>query len=100
MSENLPALSGGLLPSKLDRQLSRELARIEANTVLASRRDQARIERVAGTAERGMLRAAQIGALEATLAHSLPNAAAYVHASAVAGAIGIAGVVHDATRGS
>jgi hypothetical protein len=28
-----------------------------------------------------------------------PNAAGYVHASAVAGAIGIAGVVHDAARG-
>jgi len=92
--------TGGLLPSRLDRQLSRALEQIDAQQVVAMHRDQARLDRVAGTAERGMVRAAQLGVLEATLVQMAPNAAAYVHASAVGGAMGIAGVVHDASRGA
>ena len=91
--------SGGLLPSRIDRQVSRALEQIDAQQLVAMHRDQARLDRVAGTAERGMVRAAQIGALEAGLVQMTPNAAAYVHASAVGGAIGIAGVVHDAGTG-
>lgn len=90
--------SGGLLPSRLDRQMARALEQIDANTAVAVRRDQARLERVAGTAERGMARAGQIGALEAAIVQTCPDSAPYVHASAVAGALGIAGVVYDASR--
>lgn len=100
MPHNLPALTGGLLPTRLDRQVSKALVQIDAASIVASHRDQARLDRIAGTTERGMVRAAQIGVLEATLAQMAPNAAAYVHASAVAGAISIAGVVHDAGRGA
>jgi hypothetical protein len=92
--------AGGLLPSRLDRQVAKALEQIDAQQLVAMRRDQARIDRVAGTAERGMVRAAQLGVLEATLAQMAPSAAAYVHASVVGGAIGIAGVVHDAGRGA
>ncbi len=92
--------SGGLLPSRLERQVSKALEQIDAEQLVAARRDQARLDRVAGTAERGMVRAAQLGVLEATLVQMAPHAAAYVHASAVGGAIGIAGVVHDASRGA
>jgi hypothetical protein len=100
MPDNLPALSGGLLPSKLDRQVSKALARIDASSMVATHGDQVRLDRIAGTAERGMMRAAQIGVLEVTLAQMAPNAAGYIHASAVAGAINLAGVVHDAGRGA
>jgi hypothetical protein len=101
MSDNLPALTGGLLPYKLDRQVSKAVARIDAASIVASHRDQARLDRIAGTTERGMMRAAQIGVLEATLVQMAPtNAAGYIHASAVAGAINVAGVVHDAGRGA
>jgi hypothetical protein len=96
MTDNLPALTGGLL---LDRQVSRSLARTDAALAVAVHRDQARLDRVATTAERGMVRAAQLGNLEAALIQGAPHAVGYVHASAVAGAIGIAGVVHDASRG-
>ncbi len=99
MSDNLPALSSGLLPSRLDRQISKALSRLDADQLVALHRDQTRLDRVATTAERGMTRAAQLGALEASLVSVVPNAAGYVHAATVAGAIGIAGVVHDATRG-
>jgi hypothetical protein len=91
--------SGSLLPSRSNRQIARAIERIDAAQLVATHRDQACLDRVATTAERGMARAAQLGALEATFAQMAPNAAGYVHASAVAGAIGIAGVVHDAARG-
>jgi hypothetical protein len=91
--------SGGLFPSKIDRQVSKALEQIDASTLVAIRRDEARLDRVAGIARRGMVRAAEIGGLEATLTQAVPNAAAYVHASAVAGALGIAEVVYDAARG-
>jgi len=90
---------GGLLPSRLERQVAKALEQIDANQLVALRRDQARIDRAAITAERGMVRAAQLGGLEAALVQVNPNAAAYVHASAVGGAFGIAGVVYDAGRG-
>lgn len=99
MADNLPVLTGGLFPSRLDRQLSRALERIDASTALAIHRDQARMDRVAGTAERGMVRAAQLGSLEVALAQSAPHAAGYVHAVATAGALGIASVVYEAGRG-
>jgi alkylhydroperoxidase/carboxymuconolactone decarboxylase family protein YurZ len=91
--------TGGLFPSKIDRQVSKALEQIDASTLVAMRRDEARLDRVAGTARRGMVRAAEVGALEATLTQAVPTAAAYVHASAVAGALGIAKVVYDAGSG-
>jgi hypothetical protein len=91
--------TGGLLPSTLDRQVSRALARIDGAALIASHQDQARLDRVATTTERGMIRAAQLGALEGALAHSSPQSAGYVHAVACAGAIGIAAVVYEAGRG-
>jgi len=91
--------SGGLFPSRVEREVGKALSQIDAATLVATRRDEARLDRIAGTTRRGMVRAAEIGALEATLAQAVPTAAGYVHASAVAGALGIAGVVHDAARG-
>jgi tRNA A37 threonylcarbamoyltransferase TsaD len=92
--------AGGLFPSKLDRQTSRALAQLDAGALVASHRDQARIDRVASTTERGMVRAAQLGALEATLAQTVPNAAGCVHAVMTAGAIGIVAAVYEAGNGS
>jgi hypothetical protein len=92
--------SGGFGLSRVDRQISRALAQIDAAALVASHRDQARLDRVAGTAERGMVRACQLGALEAALIQSSPNAAGYVHAITTAGALGIASVVYEAGRGA
>lgn len=91
--------TGSLLPSKLDRQVSRALARIDGAALVASHQDQVRLDRVATTTERGMVRAAQLGALESVLVQSAPQSAGYVHAVACGGAIGIAAVVYDAGRG-
>ncbi len=92
--------SSGFGLTKTDRQISRALAQIDAATLVASHRDQARLDRVAGTAERGMMRACQIGILEAGLIQSAPYAAGYVHVVATAGAMGIASVVYEAGRGA
>lgn len=92
--------TGGLFPARLDRQVGRALAEIEASNTIALRRDVARLDRVAGTTAHAMTRAAHIGAMEASLAQLAPNAAGYVHAVAVNGVIGLAGVVADASRGA
>jgi hypothetical protein len=91
--------TGSLLPSKLDRQVARALAQIDGAALIACHQDRARIDRMAGTTEHGMVRAAQIGALEGVLLQSAPQSTGYVHAVACAGAIGIAAVVYDAGRG-
>jgi len=90
--------TGGLVPSKLDRQVSRALARIDGAALVASHQDQVRLDRVATTTERGMIRAAQLGALEGALLQGAPQSAGYVHAVACAGAFGIAAVVYEAGR--
>lgn len=92
--------SNGLGLTKIDRQVSRALAQIDAAVLVASHRDRAQIDRVAGTAEHGMVRAAQLGALEAVLIQSAPQSAGYVHTVAVGGALGIAAAVYEAGRGS
>ena len=92
--------SGGLFPAKLDRQVSRALAQIDATQLVALHRDQARLARVAGTASYGMQRAAHLGILEASLVQLAPSAAGYVRACAVGGGIGLAGGVSDASRGA
>lgn len=99
MPDNLPALAGGLFPAKLDRQVSRALAQIDANTTVATRRDMARLERITETTQRGMLAVSHLASVEAALAQATPHAAAQIHAVAVAGTIGIVGVVHEAGRG-
>jgi hypothetical protein len=95
-------VSSSLVPTGsllLDRQVSRALARIDGAALVASHQDQVRLDRVATTTERGMIRAAQLGALEGALVQGAPQSAGYVHAVACAGAIGIAAVVYEAGRG-
>jgi hypothetical protein len=92
--------SSGLALSKIDRQVARAMAQIDAAAAVASHQDRKRIDRVAGTTEYGMFRAAQLGALETVLIQSTPQSAGYVHTVAVGGVWGIAAAVHEAGRGS
>ncbi len=100
MSDNLPALSGGLFPSKLDRQVSKALSQIDASTTIASRRDLARLERVTQTTQHGMIAVSHLASIEAALMDAAPHAAGRIHAVACAGAIQIVGIVHDAGSGA
>jgi hypothetical protein len=95
MTDNFPALSGGLSPAKLDRQTTRALVQIERSAAVARCQDRARIDRVATTTLHGMRRASQLGACEVLLAQATPQAAGYVHAVAVSGALGIVAIVQD-----
>ncbi|HEY1688028.1 MAG TPA: hypothetical protein VGF95_04110 [Solirubrobacteraceae bacterium] len=97
-SNDLPALSGGLFPTKHNRQIARALARIDSGTTLAIRQDRAQIERIAQTTQDGMVAVCQLAGLEASLAQLTPHAAGRIEAVAVAGAIQIVGVVHNAGR--
>jgi hypothetical protein len=91
--------TGGLFPTRAERQASKALARLEWATVVARCEDRARIDRIAGTTRHGMVQASQLATTEAMLTHAAPHAAGYIHAVALAGALGIAAVVHDAARG-
>ena len=86
----------GFLP---DRQMSRELARIDRSALIAGRRDAARLDRMAGTTKHAMYRAAEIGMQEEALARMAPATAGYVHLAAVGGVFGLAAIVDDAAKG-
>jgi hypothetical protein len=100
MPDNLPAIPGGLFPSKLDRRVSRALGQIDASTIVAGRRDLARLERVAQTTQHGMVAVSHLASVEVALMEATPHAAGRIHAVACAGAIQIVGIVHDAGRSS
>jgi hypothetical protein len=84
----------------LDRKVSRALARIDADALVASHEHRKRIDLVGNTTEYGMYRAALLGACEESLIRSAPLSADYVHTVAVGGAMGIAAAVYEAARGS
>jgi hypothetical protein len=90
----------GFYPTRLDRQVGRALAGIEASNVVAMRRDVARIERTTGTAEVGMQAVARIGLMEAAVAQAAPHVMPELQMVRRAAALGIAGVVFDAGRGA
>jgi hypothetical protein len=98
MSDNLPALTGGLFPSKLDRRVSKALSEIDGSTTVTLRQDMARLERVAQTTQHGMIAVSHLASVEAALMDATPHAAGRIHAVACAGAIQIVGIVHDAGR--
>jgi hypothetical protein len=98
--KNLPAPTGILLPSRLDRRVSYALAQIDADTTVALRRDMARLEHITQTTQSGMMAVSHLASVEAALAEATPHAAGRIRAVACAGAIQIVGVVHDAGRGA
>jgi len=91
-----PYRSGGLVPSKLDRAISKELARIDGATELGKHSDRQRIDRIMEATQRGQVAVAAISGLELTLVQGVPHAQARITAIADAGAMGIARVVYEA----
>jgi hypothetical protein len=88
--------SGGLLPSKLDRAISKELVRIDAATELGKHSDRQRIDRIMEATQRGQVAAAAISGTELTLVRGFPHAQARISAIADAGAMGLVRVVYEA----
>lgn len=95
-SELLPLGRGGLMSSRLDRQVERASARIDAESWLAVRRDQRRIERLVRTTELGVAAAAHIALVEEAQGElGTAFGRAYAHQVALAGVVGIAAVVQQ-----
>jgi hypothetical protein len=94
MPNNLPALTGGLLPAKLDRQVARALQQIDASAAVARRSDQLRIQRVAEATASGLIAVAQVSALEAAMVRAAPHAEGRLRAVADVGALNIAAAVY------
>ncbi len=90
--------TGSLFPSKLDRQVGKALAQIDATMAVARRSDLARLGRITEATQHGLIAVSHLAAVEAALAQATPHAAAQLRAVACAGTIGIAGVVYDAGR--
>jgi hypothetical protein len=89
MSDLLPARAGNLFPTKL----ARALERIDSETTLAKRYDQARIERVAHATESGLAAVAHISAVESMLIQNVPLAEGRLKAVADGGALAISRIV-------
>ena len=96
MARDLIAPSGGFLPSRLESQVSKSVARIEASAEVARASDRARIGRVVATTQHGMGAAAHLAALEAGYAQMVPHAANQLRAIETAGVMGILNAVHRA----
>jgi hypothetical protein len=90
--------SGGLVPSRWDRAIGKELDRINARADLARHSDRRRIERIVDAAQHGAVAVTHLSALEGSLVQTVPHAQPRVTAIADAGALGIAKVVFEAGR--
>lgn len=99
MSHDLVSLgSSSGLPARLERQLSRELATIQARGVVAAARESARVEAIAEVAETALLAVSHVSALEALLINRTPHAMRRLEHIADSGSAGIADVVLRAGR--
>jgi hypothetical protein len=78
------------------RKLSRALARAEAASCLAKQADQLKVERIAEAAARGQAAIANVSAMEALLAQSVPHAEPRLRAIGDSAAAGIVHVVYQA----
>jgi hypothetical protein len=96
MARDLIAPSGGFLPSRLESQVTKSLARIDAGAEVARAADRARIDRVAATAQHAMGATTHLAVMEAGYAQLAPHAADQLRAIETAAVLGIIGVVHRA----
>jgi hypothetical protein len=96
MSSYLPAPHNGLVPARINRQLGKQLERMEAQAIAARRADQLAIERAVETTERGMVGIARISLREAALYGTAPHAAARLRAAADNGSAVVIGRIIEA----
>jgi len=99
MPSNLPALRGGLFPTRAEKQIERAAEQINARATVAMLCDRAEIARVRETTKAGLRAVHAISAEEALLAPNDPLTQARLRVVADAGALCIAGIVRDAGDG-
>jgi hypothetical protein len=78
------------------RKVERAVRRMEAGMSLSKHADLLRIERIADAATRGQAAIAQVSAMEALLAQTVPHAQPRLRAIADSAAAGVVHVVHEA----
>jgi hypothetical protein len=89
----LPVPHHALFPRRVGDKLEKALQHVEAHGILEKHQDRLQIERVEETAARGLVAAAQISSLEASLVRIAPHAEGRLRAIADAGTIGIVGII-------
>ena len=91
--DRLPEHHNGLFPARINRQLGKQLGRMDAQALAVQHADQLQIARTEAATVRSLVAVAQISSLEATLVRAVPHAEGRLRAVADAGTISIAGIV-------
>ena len=86
------------LPSRLERQTSREITLAHARGSVMAAREEAKVEAIASVTQTALLSASEISMLERLLVSQTPHAVARLQHIADAGIIGIGGVVARAGK--
>jgi hypothetical protein len=97
---NLPILSTsvGMVPGKLDRQISREVSQTKGFGMVLSAREIAKVEAVANVTEAALVATAHVSSVEALLIGQVPHAEARLRHIADAGCAGMGYVVMSMGR--
>lgn len=90
--------TGGGLPSRIERQASKEIAVAMARGAVSAARETAKIEALEAVTETALLAASHLSSLEGLLVARTPHAEARLRHIADAGVAGIADVVLRAGR--
>jgi hypothetical protein len=96
----LPALSplGELVTNKVERQVAREVRRIQASGAVVAAHHNARVDAIAEVTETALLATSHVSAIEALLVARTPHAEGRLRHIADAGCTGMANVVLDSAR--
>jgi hypothetical protein len=96
---DLVPYTGSLLPSRLDRQTSRAMQRIQARQALTAGQGMAQVETAAEVTEAAMLAVSHISTLESMLVTRTPRAEERLRHIADAAALNLTDVVLNTSRG-
>lgn len=98
MSSLIPFDSSTRLSSRVQRQLSAEITRIQTRGVALASREVTGINVIEEVAEAALLATTRLSRLETALALEAPNASGRLHFIAEAAALGMGAVVQQTTR--
>jgi hypothetical protein len=97
---DLVPYTGNLLPSRIERQANRAVAKVQARQAVATAREVGRVAAVAEVAESAMLAVSHVSALESLLVTRTPRAEERLRHIADAAALNLTEVVLSTNRGS
>jgi hypothetical protein len=95
---DLVPYTGELLPSRIERQTSRALARVRGRQAVLSTQEVARVETLAAVTETALLATSHLAAVEALLVTRTPRAEERLRHLADAAAVGMTEIVLSTNR--